>query len=337
MTPGPKALEAILKRCGIRLEGPQIGTLWRYHEMLREANVELNLTRIHNFENMVLKHYVDSLLVLRFIDLPSPLIDMGSGPGLPGIPLKIARPAVRMILAEPRGARAAFLREVCDQLDLKGIEVYRPQVRPGLSRPGRGCDQPGGGVDPGDAGPGRVVPLSGRPDDLHEGTRVRRRDRRGQGVARGLFRLVAEHAYAIPGTTHQRRLLVYERQEGEAAAAIASDEKPNAPSPSAARSARSPVRPIPRSSGVATYLLAPGIRKHGEAILAGSRIRDEVLARFPDHVLGWLTDAQGPASAGRIDRVAPAERSALQGARRRRDSRPALAGERAGDRCLVGR
>ena len=52
---------------------------------------------------MVLKHYVDSLLVLRFAELPSPLIDMGSGPGLPGIPSKIARPDVRMILAEPRG------------------------------------------------------------------------------------------------------------------------------------------------------------------------------------------------------------------------------------------
>ena len=51
---------------------------------LRTANVELNLTRIHNFENMVLKHYVDSLLVLKFVDLPTPLMDMGSGPGLPG-------------------------------------------------------------------------------------------------------------------------------------------------------------------------------------------------------------------------------------------------------------
>ncbi len=108
MTPGPKALEAILHRCGIRLDRQQIGTLWRYHELLRAANAELNLTRIHNFENMVLKHYVDSLLVLRFVELPSPLIDMGSGPGLPGIPLKIARPAVRMILAEPRGRGRSF-------------------------------------------------------------------------------------------------------------------------------------------------------------------------------------------------------------------------------------
>src|SRR5262245_32447947 len=124
MTPGRASLEAILKRCSIALGPDQLDRLWAYHRMLREANAELNLTRIHDFENMVLKHYVDSLLILRFEGLPSPLIDMGSGPGLPGIPLKIARPEVELILAEPRGARAEFLRNVCARLGLEGIEVY---------------------------------------------------------------------------------------------------------------------------------------------------------------------------------------------------------------------
>src|SRR5579883_2198363 len=135
MTPGPKALDAILKQCGIRLDGVQIGLLWRYHQMLRAANAQLNLTRIHNFENMVLKHYVDSLLVLRFVELPSPLLDLGTGPGLPGIPLKIARPQVRMILAEPRGARADFLREVSDRLGLEHVEVYAHKLGPDYPEP----------------------------------------------------------------------------------------------------------------------------------------------------------------------------------------------------------
>src|SRR5690349_24329561 len=105
MTPSRSSLATLIEWCGIHLDPTQLDRLWAYHRMLRAANAELNLTRIHNFENMVLKHYVDSLLVLRFADLPSPLIDMGSGPGLPGIPLKIARPETQMILAEPRGAR----------------------------------------------------------------------------------------------------------------------------------------------------------------------------------------------------------------------------------------
>src|SRR3954449_3596817 len=123
MMPGRKALESLLRGCGILLTSSQYDALWSYHAMLREANAELNLTRIHNFENMVLKHYVDSLLVLKFEDLPSPLLDMGTGPGLPGIPLKIARPELAMILAEPRGARAEFLREVTARLGLERVEV----------------------------------------------------------------------------------------------------------------------------------------------------------------------------------------------------------------------
>ena len=98
------------------------------------ANAELNLTRIHNFENMVLKHYVDSLLVLEFTELPSPLIDMGSGPGLPGIPLKIARPEVEMVLAEPRGARAEFLRAVVHRLRLEGVEIFANKIGPRYPR-----------------------------------------------------------------------------------------------------------------------------------------------------------------------------------------------------------
>ncbi len=159
MKPGPEALAAILERCGIMLERAQLDLLWRYHRMLRTANERLNLTRIHNFENMVLKHYVDSLLVLRFVELPSPLIDMGSGPGLPGIPLKIARPGVRMILAEPRGRARDFLREVCEQLGLARHGGLRSQGRSGLSGGGRRGDQQGGRDDPGDAGPGRVLSL----------------------------------------------------------------------------------------------------------------------------------------------------------------------------------
>src|SRR3954466_808349 len=128
--PGRTSLRTIVQRCGVSLTGEQLDRLWAYHRLLRGANAELNLTRIHNFENMVLKHYVDSLLVLKFVELPSPLIDMGSGPGLPGIPLKIAQPGTQMILAEPRGARAEFLAEVCDRLGLEGIEVYPHKLGP---------------------------------------------------------------------------------------------------------------------------------------------------------------------------------------------------------------
>ena len=84
MPPSRSSLQAILERCGLSLNPAQYDQLWAYHGLLRSANAERNLTRIHNFENMVLKHYVDSLLVLNFLELPSPFVDLGSGPGLPG-------------------------------------------------------------------------------------------------------------------------------------------------------------------------------------------------------------------------------------------------------------
>ncbi len=293
MTPGPKALELILKQCGIVLDGESIGLLWRYHQMLRAANTRLNLTRIHNFENMVLKHYVDSLLVLRFVELPSPLMDMGSGPGLPGIPLKIARPGVRMILAEPRGARAEFLREVSEQLGLAETEVYAHKVGPDYPGQVAGVitravasipetlDRVASCLAPG----GRMIFMKGPEcdDEVAEAARSHA----------GSFQILEDHAYAIPGTTHHRRLVVYERMEGEA------PRQPRARQPEAADSFGGPLREITSAANPAfkrcrDILGGPGIRKHGEAILAGARIRDEVLERFPEHVLGWLTAEDGP-------------------------------------------
>jgi 16S rRNA (guanine(527)-N(7))-methyltransferase RsmG len=296
LTPGPQSLETILKRCGVALDPAQLNLLWRYHQILRKANAALNLTRIHNFENMVLKHYVDSLLVLRFLELPAPLIDMGSGPGLPGIPLKIARPAVPIILAEPRGARAAFLRDVCAELELTDVEIFAHKV--GKDYPG----QVGGVITRAVASipetldrvaaclgvGGRMIFMKG-PECDQEMAEAER-------THAGSFRMAADHAYAIPGTDHRRRLLVYERLEGEVSQeALKRSSREHAGDVGFGGM----IREITSDSNP-TYqrchdvLRGPGIRKHGEAIVSGTRVCSEVLDRFPSHVLGWLTHTQGP-------------------------------------------
>ena len=295
MTPAAKSLEAILTRSNIALDAEQIQLLWRYHQMLRKANAALNLTRIHNFENMVLKHYVDSLLVLKFIDLPAPLIDMGSGPGLPGIPLRIARPHVPMILAEPRGARAMFLREVCQQLGLKGVEIYAHKV---------GADYPGqvGGVITRAVGSipetldrvssclgtgGRMIFMKG-PDCDQE-------IREAAESHASFFRMTADHAYTIPGTTHHRRCVVYERLEGDAGRGHSRKSLRRADH---LAEFAGTLREITSASNPTfqrcrDLLGGPGIRKRGEAVLSGTRICSEVLTRFPEHVVAWLTDSRG--------------------------------------------
>ncbi len=289
MTPSRQSLQTLIERCGLSLSAAQYDRLWAYHRMLRAANAELNLTRIHNFENMVLKHYVDSLLVLKFVELPSPLIDMGSGPGLPGIPLKIARPEVAMILAEPRGARAEFLREVCERLEAGGRRGLRRQGRAAVRPEGRRGHHPRRRVDPRDARPGGQLPRPGRPDALHEGARLRRRDRRGRAA-----RTPGSSASSptTPTRSPARRTTAgWSSTSGSKAPA---DDGPGGRRPTPGRSARSRARRTRRSSSAATCSAGRGIRKHGRAILAGSRTVAEVLARFPDRVEAWLTARQGP-------------------------------------------
>jgi 16S rRNA G527 N7-methylase RsmG len=70
--PGVGQLSKILRASGIALSPAQTGQLWKYHQLLRQYNQELNLTRIYNFESMVRKLYIDSILPGRIIDLPSP-------------------------------------------------------------------------------------------------------------------------------------------------------------------------------------------------------------------------------------------------------------------------
>ena len=293
LKPGPIALESILKRCGITLHPSQLALLWSYHQLLRAANARLNLTRIHNFENMVLKHYVDSLLVLRFLALPSPLVDMGSGPGLPGIPLKIASPQTQMILSEPRGARAQFLSETCAHLGLEGIEVYAHKLGPDY--PGRVSGVISRAVGPVPetlrkvaaclAQDGRMIFMKG-PDCEKEIAEAARNEA-------DLFELEADHAYEIPGTPHRRRLLIYRRLATEA---------PAQPPPRVrlleAKQFAGTVRELssdsnPRFRLFRDLLGGRGIRKHALALLAGSRIVAEVLTRYPEQVQGWLTDMEG--------------------------------------------
>lgn len=330
MRPGRHALEAILKDCGTSLGPAQIDRLWSYHQLLRAANVRLNLTRIHNFENMVLKHYVDSLLILKFLDLPSPLIDMGSGPGLPGIPLKIARPETKMILAEPRGARADFLAEVCTQLGLEEIEVYAHKL--GANYPGkvegvisRAVGSIGETLDRVAAclvAGGRMIFMKG-PDCEDEIAAAALDQAKAPG---GLFRPSADHAYAIPGTPHRRRLLVYERTDLESgqwrvasggSLARADEARPSdaalaggpVVSPSGMHSPlagrHSPLQAHELSSEsnpsfrvFRDLLSGRGIRKHGQAILAGPRIIGEVLEKAPRSAQAWITDPKGAPELG---------------------------------------
>jgi 16S rRNA G527 N7-methylase RsmG len=102
---------------------------WKYYCLLRDRNAELDLTRIMGIEATVLKHFIDSAIVLDLVPVRGPLLDIGSGPGFPGAPIAIRRPDLAVILAESRGKRVGFLEEAKRTLQLANVTIYPRSVR----------------------------------------------------------------------------------------------------------------------------------------------------------------------------------------------------------------
>ena len=102
--------------------------LLAYLALLHRWNQTYNLTAIRDPRDMLVKHLLDSLAMHAHLDGIETLADLGTGPGLPGIPLAIARPRLQVTLVESNGKKARFLREAVRQLQLANVKVAESRI-----------------------------------------------------------------------------------------------------------------------------------------------------------------------------------------------------------------
>lgn len=118
-----REFEKYLEKMNISLLKEQYEQFYAYMELLIEWNEKMNLTAITDPKEIILKHFVDSLTIAKYVKEDKSIIDMGTGAGFPGIPIKIYRKDVKVVLADSLNKRIKFLDEVIDKLKLENVET----------------------------------------------------------------------------------------------------------------------------------------------------------------------------------------------------------------------
>lgn len=123
-----KELKDKISKIDIILDENRIDKFYKYMNLLLEWNEKINLTAIIEPNEIILKHFIDSLTIAKYIEKGNKIIDVGTGAGFPGIPISIVKEDVNITLLDSLNKRIMFLNEVVKCLDLKQIEAIHGRV-----------------------------------------------------------------------------------------------------------------------------------------------------------------------------------------------------------------
>lgn len=126
-----------LEKLNISLSKEKLNKFLIFYEMLIETNKVINLTSITKFEDVIEKHFLDSLSIVRVVELDhyKKILDLGTGAGFPGIPIKIAFPELEIVLMDSLNKRVLFLKDVISELDLSNIIVVHGRAEEMARKP----------------------------------------------------------------------------------------------------------------------------------------------------------------------------------------------------------
>ena len=123
-----KEIEEKSSKIDINLDNEICNKLYNYMNLLLEWNEKINLTAITDEKEIILKHFIDSFTINKFINSGDKMLDIGTGAGFPGLPIKIIRAEVDVFLMDSLNKRINFLNEVIESLQLKNIEAFHSRA-----------------------------------------------------------------------------------------------------------------------------------------------------------------------------------------------------------------
>jgi 16S rRNA (guanine527-N7)-methyltransferase len=185
--------------------------LAHFYRLLMLNQEKENFTRLLKLKDIAIKHFIDSIIITKYTKLQFPLIDVGTGPGFPGIPLKIMFPNEKVLLGEGVQRRVEFLKHVRSEMHLQNLDIVGRNINKHFVYPVRGAitravedigNTLGNVINCLELG-GRVYFMKGPGVDPEIAMAAK--------TWAQYYKLVEDIPYSLPETPHERRLVIYEK------------------------------------------------------------------------------------------------------------------------------